>query len=117
MQRVGFSGENLEFQQCRYFGNSADILATQTVARQSQGRRGPYQFSRGSLPDAEPAAAGLDVVHRALQLQLRLWCSLLLSKLNATIICPTLLFPSSIVADRYLNVTSLTASLPKKVAA
>jgi hypothetical protein len=68
-----------------------------------------------SHPDAETAAAGLDVVHRALQL--KLWCSLALLKLNATIICPTLLSPSSSIADRYLDVASLTASFPKKLAA
>jgi hypothetical protein len=66
-------------------------------------------------PDAEIADTGLDVVHRALQL--KLWCSLSLLKLNVTMICPTLLSPSSRIADRYLDVSSLTASLPKKLAA
>ena len=65
--------------------------------------------------DTDIAAAGLDVVHRALQL--KLWCSLALVKVNATIVCPTLLSPSTKIADRYLDVTSLTASLPKKLAA
>jgi hypothetical protein len=71
--------------------------------------------SVGAHPDAEIATAGLDVVHRALQL--KLWCSLSLLKLNAIAICPTLLSPSSRIAEQYLDVTSLTASLPKKLAA
>ena len=66
-------------------------------------------------PDADVAAAGLDVFHRALQL--KLWCLLSLLKLHVTRICPTLLFPSSGIADRYLHVSSLTASLPKKLVA
>jgi hypothetical protein len=66
-------------------------------------------------PDADIAALGLDVVHRALQLKLS--CVLALLKVDATIVCPTLLSPSSRIADRYLDVTSLTASLPKKLAA
>ena len=66
-------------------------------------------------PDAETAAAGLDVVHRAFQL--KLWCSLSLLKLSVTMICPTILSPSSRIADRYLDVSSLTAALPRKLAA
>ena len=66
-------------------------------------------------PNAEIAAVGLDVFHRALQLKLR--CSLSLLKLNANILCPTLLSPSTRIAEQYLDVTSLTASLPKELAA
>jgi hypothetical protein len=65
--------------------------------------------------DAEVAAIGLDVVRRALEL--KLWCSLSLLKLNATMVYPNLLSSSSKIAERYLDVTSLTASLPKKLAA
>jgi hypothetical protein len=65
--------------------------------------------------DAETAAAGLEVVHRALQL--KLWCSWSLLKLNVTMIWPTLLSPASRIADRYLNLSSLTASLSRKLAA
>jgi hypothetical protein len=65
--------------------------------------------------DAEVAAAGLDVVNRALQL--KLWCTLALLKVNATKLCPTLLSPSTRIAERYLDVTSLTSFLPKKLAA
>lgn len=71
--------------------------------------------SVSSHADAEIAAAGLDIVHRALRL--KLWCSLSLLKLNAISIFPTLLSPSSRIAERYLDVTSLTASLPRKLAA
>jgi hypothetical protein len=65
--------------------------------------------------DAETAAAGLEVVHRALQL--KLWCSWSLLKLNVTMIWPTLLSPASRIADRYLDVSSLTAALSRKLAA
>ena len=71
--------------------------------------------SASAHPDPEIAAAGLDVVHRALQL--KLWCLLSLLKLNVTMIFPALLSPSSRIADRYLNVSSLTAALPRKMAA
>jgi len=66
-------------------------------------------------PDAETTAAGLDVVERGLQL--KLWCSLSLLKLNVTMIWPTLPSPSGKIADRYLDVSSLTAALPRKLAA
>jgi hypothetical protein len=86
-----------------------------TVISQNAGRLVVIGRSVSAHPNAETAAAGLDVVHRGLQL--KLWCSLSLFKLNVTMICPTLLFPSSRIADRYLDVSSLTASLPKKLAA
>jgi hypothetical protein len=65
--------------------------------------------------DAGIVSAGLDITNRAVLL--KLWCSLSLLKLYATIICPTLMSPSSRIAERYLVVTSLTASLPRKLAA
>jgi hypothetical protein len=86
-----------------------------TVISQNAGRLVVIGRSVSAHPDAEIAAVGLDVVHRALQL--KLWCSLSLVKLNVTVFCPTLLSPSSRIADRYLDVSSLTASLPKKLAA
>lgn len=86
-----------------------------SVISKNAGRLVVIGRSVRSHSDAEIAATGLDVVHRALQL--KLWCSLSLLKLNATIVCPTLLSPSSSIADRYLHVTSLTTSLPKKLAA
>jgi hypothetical protein len=42
---------------------------------------------------------------------------LIILKLNATIVCPAVLSPSSRIAERYLDVTSLAASLPRKLAA
>ena len=86
-----------------------------SVISQNAGRLVVIGRSVSAHPDAETAAAGLDVVHRAFQL--KLWCALSLLKLNVTMICPTLLSPSSRIADRYLDVSSLTASLPKKLAA
>jgi hypothetical protein len=65
--------------------------------------------------DAEIVSAGLDVTNRAILL--KVWCSLSLLKLNATMICPTLMSPSSRIAERYIDVTSLTATLPTKLAA
>ena len=82
---------------------------------QNAGRLLVVGRSVSAHPDSDIAAAGLDVVHRALQL--KLWCSLSLLKLHATSLFPTLLSPSSRIADRYLDVTSLTAALPKKLAA
>ncbi|MGA7574796.1 MAG: hypothetical protein WBV31_20180 [Terriglobales bacterium] len=86
-----------------------------SVISKNAGRLVVIGRSVSAHPDAETAAVGLDVVHRALQL--KLWCSLSLLKLNLTAIWPTLMSPSSRIADHYLNVTSLTASLPKKLAA
>jgi hypothetical protein len=86
-----------------------------SVISKNAGRLVVIGRSVSSHPDAEIAAAGLDIVHRAVQL--KLWCSLSLLKLNATTVWPTLLSPSSRIADRYLDITSLTASLPTRVAA
>ena len=86
-----------------------------TVISQNAGRLVVIGRSVSAHPDAETAAAGLDVVHRGLQLKLS--CSLSLLKVNVTMIWPALLSPSSRIADRYLNVSSLTASLPRKLAA
>jgi hypothetical protein len=71
--------------------------------------------SLSAHPDAVTAAAGLDVVHRGLQL--KFWCLLSLLKLNLTLVWPTILSPSSRIADRYRDVSSLTDSLPRKLAA
>jgi len=86
-----------------------------SVISQNAGRLVAMGRSMSAHADAETAAAGLDVVYRAFQL--KLWCSLSLLKLNVTMMFPTLLSPSSRIADRYLDVSSLTASLPKKLAA
>jgi hypothetical protein len=65
--------------------------------------------------DAEIVSAGLDVINRAILL--KVWCALSLMKLNATMICPTLMSPSNRIAERYVDVASLTATLPTKLAA
>jgi hypothetical protein len=86
-----------------------------SVISQNAGRMVVIGRSVSAHPHAEVAAAGLDVVHRGLKLKLR--CSLSLLKLNVTMIWPTLRSPSSGIADRYLDVNSLTASLSRKLAA
>lgn len=63
-------------------------------------------------PDAATAATGLDVVHRGLQL--KWWCALAILKGNVSMICPTLLPPSGRIAERYLDVSSMTASLSRE---
>jgi hypothetical protein len=85
------------------------------VISQNAGRLVVIGRSMSTHPNAETAAAGPDVIHRALQL--KLWCSLSLLKLNVAMIWPTLPSPSSRIADRYLNVSSLTAALSRKLAA
>ena len=86
-----------------------------SVISQNAGKLVAIGRSMSVHPDAETATAGLDVVQRAVRL--KLWCSLSLLKLNVTMIWPTLLSPSSRIADRYLDVSSLTVRLPKKIAA
>jgi len=86
-----------------------------SVISQNAGRLVVIGRSMSAQADAGTAAAGHDVVNRAVQL--KLWCSLSLLKLKLTMIFPTLLSPSSRIADRYLDVSSLSASLPKKLAA
>lgn len=117
LEEVRFLRVNLspkEFRTIQRFRLRAAAMYISEISRNA-GRLVVIGRSVSSHSDPEIAAAGLDVVHRALQL--KLWCSWSLLKLNATIICPTLLSPSSSIADRYLDVTSLTTSLPKKLAA
>ena len=71
--------------------------------------------SASAHPDREIGGGGLDLVHRALQL--KLWCALALLDLNLTILFPTFLSPSARIAERYGDVTTLLASLPRKIAA
>jgi hypothetical protein len=66
-------------------------------------------------PNPDIATSGLDVVYRALQL--KMWCSFSLLQLGATFVFPTLLSPSSRIADHYRDVSSMTAALPRKMAA
>jgi hypothetical protein len=82
---------------------------------QNAGRLLVVGRSVSAHPNPDIAASGLDVVYRALRL--KMWCSLSLVQLGATLVFPTLLSPSSRIADRYVDVTSVTAALPKKLAA
>lgn len=116
-QEVDFLRVNLsskEFRRIQRLRLRAAAVYISAIS-QNAGRLVVVGRSVSAHPDTDIAAAGLDVVHRALQL--KLWCSLALVKVTATIVCPTLLSPSTKIADRYLDVTSLTASLPKKLAA
>jgi hypothetical protein len=86
-----------------------------SVISENAGRLVAIGRSVSANADAETTAAALDVVHRGLELKLR--CSLWRLKLNATTLFPTLLSPSNRIADRYLDVSTMTASLPRKLAA
>jgi hypothetical protein len=86
-----------------------------SVISENAGRLVVMGRSVSAHPDPETAAAGLEVVHRGLQL--KLWCLLSLLKLNIVTIWPTLRSPSSRIADRYRDVNSLTASLSRKLSA
>jgi len=65
--------------------------------------------------DPEIAAAGVEVVQRAIRLNV--WCLSALFRLDAALLYPTRLALSSGIGDRYLLVTNMAASLPKKSAA
>jgi hypothetical protein len=79
---------------------------------QERGPTGGHRpFCQRSCTMQEIAAAGLDVVQRALRL--KLWCSLSLMELNATLVFPTLLSPSGEIADRYLDVSFLDGLAPQ----
>lgn len=116
-QELQFLRENLSpkdfrrIQRIRLRAAAASI----SVISKNAGQLVAIGRSASAHADQEIAAAGLDVVQRALRL--KLWCSLSLMELNATFVFPTLLSPSREIADRYLDVTSMTASLPKQVAA
>lgn len=65
--------------------------------------------------DPQIKASGTEVVLRATRL--KMWCWLSLVRLNAAIVVPTLLSPSSRIANQYLMVTGMAASLPRKMSA
>jgi hypothetical protein len=71
--------------------------------------------SARSHTDPEIAAAGLEIVQRALRI--KVWCLFALLRLNAAILFPAQLSPSSEIANRYLLVTYMAANLPRKAAA
>lgn len=65
--------------------------------------------------DPEIAAAGQELVQRALRL--KVWCLFALVRLDAAILFPASLSPSNAIANRYLQVKYMAANLPGKVAA
>ena len=68
-----------------------------------------------SHSDPEIAASGLELLQRAIRL--KMWCTLAMLRLNAAMVFPTVLSPSSRIANRYLLVTYMAANLPRKVTA
>ncbi len=63
----------------------------------------------------EIAASGQNLVQQAIRL--KVWCVLSATRLNAALAFPTVLSPSSAIANRYLAVKHMAASLPGKSAA
>jgi hypothetical protein len=63
----------------------------------------------------EVAAAGAEIVQRALRL--KLWCLLALVRLNAANVFPNILTPSSRIANQYLLVTYMATSVQTRVIA
>ena len=66
-------------------------------------------------PNPEIAATGLEISQRALRL--KVWCLLAMFRLGTALVLPTILSPSSRIADQYLLVTYMAANLPKKATA
>jgi hypothetical protein len=66
---------------------------------------------------AEPAiaATGEEIVQRAIRL--KMWCLALRLELNAAMLFPATLSPSTRIADQYLLVAGMAASLPTRAAA
>ena len=71
--------------------------------------------SARSHANLEIAASGQEILQRAIQL--KVWCLLSLLRLNAAMLLPTMLSPSSSIAARYLVVKNMASSLPREVAA
>lgn len=65
--------------------------------------------------DPEIAASAQSLVQHAIRLKVR--CVLSATRLNAALAFPTVLSPSSAIANRYLAVKYMAASLPRKSAA
>ena len=68
-----------------------------------------------SHPNPEIAVAGLEIAQNALRL--KVWCLLAIFRLSAALVLPTILSPSSRIANQYLLVTYMAANLPRKAAA
>lgn len=71
--------------------------------------------SARSHPNPEIAAAGMEIAQRALRL--KVWCLLAMFRLIAALVFPTILSPSSRIANQYLLVTYMAANLPRKATA
>jgi len=65
--------------------------------------------------DPETAVKGQEILQRAIRL--KVWCMVSLLRLNAAMAFPTLVSPTSGIANQYLLVTYMVANLPRKVAA
>jgi len=71
--------------------------------------------SARSQPDPEVAAAGVDIVQRAIKL--KVWCLFSLLQLNAALLFPARMAPTNGITHRYLLVTYMAANLGAKSAA
>jgi hypothetical protein len=68
-----------------------------------------------SNSDAQIAAAGEELVQRAIRL--RVWCLLSLLRMHAAFVLPAQLSLSGKIANQYMLVTYMAANLPRSVAA
>jgi hypothetical protein len=66
-------------------------------------------------PDREAAAAGVEILQRAIRL--KVWCLLSMWHLNLAMVFPAAVVPSGEVANRYLAVANMVEQLPRKAAA
>jgi hypothetical protein len=72
------------------------------------------QSARASA-DPEIAAAGQEIIHRAIRL--KIWCFLSLLRMDAAFVFPAHLSPSTRIANQYMLVTYMAANLSSRVAA
>jgi len=66
-------------------------------------------------PNPVVAAAGTEIVHKAIRL--KIWCLLSLWRLQVALVFPGLTAPAASVASRYQHVIRMAESLSRKVAA
>jgi hypothetical protein len=85
------------------------------VAALSQNARILVAFGQSARHhhDPEIAAAGQEILQRAIKL--KLWCMFSLLRLNSAIVFPAPLAASGAIARRYLAITYLAANLPTRV--
>ena len=81
--------------------NASTLVAVGQVAR--------------SDPNREMATSGQQIFERALRV--KVWCLLMAVRLNADLVFPTLLSPSSPIANHYVAAKQMAASLPRRSAA